>query len=149
MTATKSLPPPSFLNEYAHKLPKVYRDVLAAFQQADPNRRYGEGIFLSTLRNFYLGQYCYPNGTTSTTTTPPPDRGDWIPTIGIVPEASAKTDDFVRIIDRLTDAGFLRQSDEVRFGLLTPTDLGEALIAAITGRHTPKVELPDLPPLIW
>ena len=149
MTATKSLPPADYLSDYAQKLPKIYRDVLAAFQLADPNRRYGEGLFLATLRNYYLGKYCYPNGTTSTTTTPPPDRNDWIPTIGIVPNASSKTDDFVRIIDRLADAGFLYQPDEVRFGLLTPTDLGEALIAAITGRQTAKVELPELPPLVW
>jgi len=156
MTATAPAPQPTpeQLKAYAEQLPDVYKDILVAIQAAQPNRVIGEGVFASTVRNFLI------NLTDR-------KRTDAFDTIGMAMRAVASVfgpgsqfkfsnavasmtdNEFSAAVERLADAGFFQPLDETRFGSLIPTPLGEGLITTITGRATPKRDLPELPKPTW
>lgn len=54
-TAVKPLPTPEQLRAYADQLPEIYRDVLKAFQESDPNRFFGDGLATGTLHAYLHG----------------------------------------------------------------------------------------------
>jgi hypothetical protein len=157
MTATApAAPQPTDeqLKDYADKLPELYKDILAALQYAQPDRVAGQGVLDGTVRNFLknkaeevrrrsalgpmyispdrvgllLGKSSYLFGTAILEVTDPA---------------------FDAAIDRLAEAGFLEFPDDPRLGSLIPTPLGERLIAAITGKTTPRQDIPDLPKPTW
>jgi hypothetical protein len=151
MTATKPMPTEQQLQAYAQKLPQIYREILESIQQVDPYRRRNEGVFESSLRNHYINRRftritATTTSTTTTTTTPQP--GDAIPIFGDVSDNKVR-DDFSVVLERLADAGFLIVPTETRWGTIVPTELGEELIAVITGKRTPKYDVPELPKPTW
>jgi hypothetical protein len=143
MTSVKSMPSGEQLKEYAAKMPPVYRDLLVAIREIDPYRCQGEGVFESSLRNKYFNKVNHLDGTTTSTTTTPPTSG--------IEDRNARVvdDEFALLIDKLVDRGFLEDPIDTPFARIVPTKLGEALIEELTGRPTPRIEVPELPPINW
>jgi hypothetical protein len=108
------------LREYAAKLPEIYRDVLAAFPKADPARRQGDAVQVERLLQALPG------------TQFDTDR----PTLRDVSEAISN----LRFEELVEDTGFEG---------VYPTELGERLVAAITGRMAPVRVVPPLPVPTW
>ena len=113
-----TIPTAEELKAYADRLPPIYREVLAAFQQADPNRMKGDPVAFGTLRSTLLN------------------------------EAKEYTDPELELaIGKLVDMGFLDESDFPEW--FTPTPIGDALIAIITGKPVRPVSIPELPTPTW
>ncbi len=143
MTSVKSLPSGEQLQDYAAKMPRVYRDLLVAIREIDPDRCQGEGVFESSLRNHYSNKVNHQNGTTTSTSTTPATSGNDRQIVRLV------DDEFAMLVDRLVDKGFLEDPVQTPFSRIVPTKLGEALIEVLTGRPTRKIEVPELPPINW
>ncbi len=156
MTATAPAAPqptPEQLKAYADQLPEIYREILAAFQFADPNRQYGEGVLESTLKNYLRGK-SMPTGS---------GRGQDYRQKRLdhkthlrrlrsdkTQRAMLLSDDTVSLaLERLAAAGLIVPPLETRLGSLIPTPLGESLIAAVTGVTPTQLTLPELPKLTW
>jgi len=108
------------LREYAAKLPPIYRDILAAFPKADPARRQGDAVGLERLQQALPGE--------EFATTRPSLR------------------DFNEAVGNLCFEEMLEKTD---FAGVYPTELGERLIAEITGRKAPVKVVPALPAPTW
>lgn len=115
----KSIPAADVLKEYASQLPPVYRQVLAAFQDAQPGRQAGESLAAVTIQTHLQNtdiRYDLP--------------------------------DVVDACLALVAAGFLDDTSRA-FESFAPTPVGEALIAVITGREAPSRSIPPLPMPTW
>lgn len=55
-TAPARMPTADQMKAYAEQLPQIYRDVLTAFQDATPGRRFGEPVALATLDKHLINQ---------------------------------------------------------------------------------------------
>ena len=108
------------LRDYAAKLPQIYKDILAAFPVADPQRRRGDALQLERI----LGGL--PSSEFDTGRPPRRDVED--------------------AIENLRDAEILNDNGFTGF---YPTDLGERLIGVLTGHPAPVVVVPPLPALTW
>lgn len=108
------------LAEYAAKLPQIYKDILAAFPRVSPNRWHGDALRVDAIRG---GQ----SGT---------ELDAQRPSLRAIEVA----------IENMRDAEIL---DDNGFDTVFPTDLGERLIAALTGRMSPKPVIPPLPVPTW
>lgn len=108
------------LREYAAKLPQIYRDILKAFQAATPNRWHGDSLRVEVIRDGLPGSEFDPRR----------------PSLREIDVA----------IENMCDAAIL---DDTGFAAYFPTDLGERLIAALTGRESPKAVVPPLPVPTW
>lgn len=114
------MPTPEQIREYVNQLPPIYRDILAAFPEIAPDRSAGDG-FSTSLLLVYLG-----------------GRG-----------RSYSTEEVMAAVERLEDRGFL-QIEERDLIVITPTPIGEDLIATITGKSPRKRPLvPELPKPTW
>ncbi len=149
MTATAPAAPqptPEQLQAYADQLPDLYKYVLAALQFAQPNRVVGQGVLAGTVRMFlHNRRYALVGDTPAREFADPRFSGQEF--LDAVPFLSEE--DFAGIADRLYEAGFLELDDEPKFPRLTPTPLGERLIAALTGKETPHRPIPQLPNPTW
>lgn len=133
-TATATMPTPEQLRAYADQMPAVYRDILIAVPLAAPGRRVGEGVSARTVKEYLR-------------VSPLRVR---IPSVG--PEVRA--DDITAVefddaLDRLAEAGFLIDPNDTPYGAVVPTELGEQLIAAVSGIPLQRIPLPDLPTPNW
>ena len=108
------------LAEYAAKLPQIYKDILAAFQVATPNRWHGDALRVEAIRGGLPGSEFDPRR----------------PSLRVIEVA----------IENMCDAGIL---DDNEFTAYFPTDLGERLVAALTGHESPKAVVPPLPVPTW
>ena len=108
------------LREYAAKLPPIYRDILAAFQNANPHRWHGDALRIEAIRDGLPGS----------------EFDSQRPSLRAIDVA----------IENMRDAGII---DDNEFTSYFPTDLGERLIAALTGRESPKAVVPPLPVPTW
>lgn len=108
------------LAEYAAKLPQIYKDILAAFQNAAPNRWHGDALRIEALRDGLPGD----------------EFGVRRPSLRAIDVA----------IENMRDAEIL---DDTGFASYFPTDLGERLITALTGRESPRAVVPPLPVPTW
>lgn len=108
------------LREYAAKLPPIYRDILAAFQNAAPNRWHGDALRIEAIRGGVPG----------------PEFDPRRPSLRAIEVA----------IENMRDAEIL---DDTGFASYFPTDLGERLITALTGCESPKAVVPPLPVPTW
>jgi hypothetical protein len=115
----KAIPEPAVLVAYAAELPPIYRQILAAFQDAQPGRLAGEDLaavsIQAHLRNTGV-RYDLP--------------------------------DIVDACLALVAAGLLDDTSRT-FESFAPTPVGEALIAVITGREAPSRTVPALPAPTW
>lgn len=155
MTATETAPQPTDeqLRAYADQLPELYREILSAFQFADPNRQFGEGVLESTLKNYLRGKslstgssrdHDYRQKRLEHKTHLRRLRSNK------VQRAMLLSDDTVNLaLERLAAAGLIVPPLETRLGSLIPTPLGESLITAITGVTAPQLTLPELPKPTW
>ena len=108
------------LREYAAKLPQIYKDILAAFQRVSPNRWHGDALRIEAIRDGLPGS----------------EFDTQRPSLRAIAVA----------IDNMQDAEIL---DDNGFTAYFPTDVGERLIAALTGRESPKPLIPPLPVPTW
>ena len=108
------------LREYAAKLPQIYKDILAAFSKADPSRRQGDAVGLERLQEALPG---------SEFDTSRPSLRDFNEAVG--------------------NLCFEEILEETGFAGVYPTELGERLIAAVTGRKAPLKVVPPLPVPTW
>ena len=123
-TATKPLPTAEQLKAYADQLPDIYRDVLSAFTTADPRRRYHGDLSLETiLAHVHNRRQASGNA-----------------------EVYDPQELMLALIN-LADAGFLVRVEPDPYYF--PTEVGEELIAVLTGRRAPKLAVPDLPQPTW
>ena len=144
MTATKTEPTDEQLQAYADRLPGIYREVMASFPNSSPNRRVGDGLYLSSIDG----------------------------RLQEIMPADYRTHDLTRAVAQLEARRFLSRDagspSTPRFGVfpdysaivaqalrddgdpfLAPTALGERLITALTG-HTPaERDIPPLPEPTW
>lgn len=119
------------LKHYAAELPKIYKYVLEAFAKASQRRRAGEPLPLSVINQWVLLMDDYYR-------------------MGDVEEA----------IKNLRERGFLTlhfdpdlhdwdANGEVISEDIQPTELGERLIAILTGIGPVRSVVPKLPELVW
>ena len=156
MTATAPAAPqptPEQLKAYVEQLPELYREIIAAFQFADPNRQYGEGVLESTLKNYLRGK-SLPTGFNREQEYRE-KRLDHRKRLRRLRNDKTQrsmllSDDTLSLaIERLAAAGLIVPPLETRLGSLIPTSVGESLIAAITGVVAPQLSLPELPKPTW
>jgi hypothetical protein len=147
MTATEPVPTDEQLREYAADLDPLYRDIMAAYQFAEPLRRRGDGLYESTLRNFLR----------NLASIKPADL-DWVLRSGPVGRHPYKfsraiddygDEEFSAAMDRLIEHGFIEPRNPNGLGLLTPTPVGERMIAIITERPEPMKDPPALEKPTW
>jgi len=163
MTATATPPNPPTdeqLREYAAQLPDLYKDILAAFQYADPSRDRGDGLFEESLANFLWNEAAHSCLTTTTTTTQPPTTG-WEAMRASRYWGMARryrftqsvyefnSEEFSAAIDHLVANGFIQPRTADATGRLVPTDVGERLIEIVAGKPPPANKVPDLPKPTW
>ena len=113
------MPTDAELQEYAARLPDIYRDILSAFPEVEPARRAGYGLAVQTLTMHFYNK-----------------------------RLSHRLEEVDEACRELTDNGFF----EIRNGIFVhPTELGERLIAAVTGRRPRPSEprVPQLPKKTW
>ncbi len=152
MTAT--MPTDEQLREYAAQLPDLYKDILAAYQSADPSRARGEGLFESTLRNF-LKNELFRSQSPIQTALDRIQRTPFSPKeIGPRYQFSRAFDDFgesgvTEAVDRMIEEGFIEPRGPEGVGSLIPTEIGERLIEVVAGRSAPGKRLPGLPKPTW
>jgi len=113
------IPAPEELAAYAAQLPAIYRQVLAAFQDAQPGRWAGEDVAAVTIQKHILN-----TGT----------RYD--------------ADAVIDACRELEAGGFLEETTRT-YESFAPTPVGEALIGAVTGHPTPARSIPPLPKPTW
>lgn len=101
---------PEISQEYLSSLPRIYKDVLAAFPEFDPMRQAHEGLAFQSLYSVLSDKY----------------------TLGEIRAAC----------EALMRGGALEIKERI---FAHPTDLGEDLIEAVTGR-APTVLPPFSPP---
>ncbi|MBX3399948.1 MAG: hypothetical protein KF873_14500 [Gemmataceae bacterium] len=145
MTKTKPLPSEEQIREYASKLPKVYREILGAIHKIDPFRQYRDSVNEASLWNYFYNQESVVDSRRFPFDFDDHDKPE------LTAHRRMKRDEFLLALQRLEDSGFIEPpagdwSGAVRF---VPTDLGEALIAQLSGREAPRVEVPELPPINW
>jgi len=114
-TATKKMPTAAQMKAYADQLPAIYRDLLKAMAQTDPERVVGDVFVAHLVHSKLEGKYSR------------------------------------RAIEgclmELESQNYLSLEDRV--GAIELTDLGEELLAAVTGKK-PKAEVvPKLPKPTW
>ncbi len=151
MTTTATVPTDEQLKEYAAQLPDLYKDILAAYQFADPSRDRGEGLYEEQLQNFLLneldrnrayGIFVAPGGRWFGQT---PTRSYRFSTA--MSNYSEVT--FSAAIDHLIENDFLKPRTSDVTGRIVPTDVGERLIETVAGKPPPAVKVPVLPKPTW
>ena len=147
MSTTTAPPNDEQLREYAAGLDDLYKDILAAFQFAEPIRRLGDGVFESTLRNFLrnLGQI-KPSDMHWILRSGPAGRHPYKFTRAIDDYGD---EEFSAAVDRLIDNGFVEPRSPNGLGLLTPTPVGERLIGVIIERPEPLKDPPAIQKPNW
>jgi hypothetical protein len=115
------MPTAEQLKTYAEKLPAVYREILAAFPEAVPNRQSEEGLSIEVIQLHLIRR-----------------------------NQQYTLEEIEAAIDQLEDGGFVAVVNEDYLRIVRPTVLGEGLITAITGK-APKNQLvvPALPKPTW
>jgi hypothetical protein len=113
-----TIPTPEELRAYVDQVPQIYKDILATFQIASPNRSEGEPVAFGTLGRSLVNQ-----GKTYTEY------------------------ELELALGNLVDQSFLDESEFTQG--YTPTRVGEALIATITGKRAKEVAVPALPSPNW
>lgn len=153
-TISATLPTIDQLKAYAERMPAVYRDIIMAIRGADPYRRVNEGVLYHAVLNTMRGragaggsghgsggyEYYYSPEEIERRRIDDPDR---------IRGNNITDAEFDLALDRLAELGFIQDPDSTPFGSVVPTELGEHLIAAVTGAPTFKVPLPDLPKPNW
>lgn len=117
--APAKLPTPEQMKAYADGLPEIYRKIVTGINAVQPDRVSGQGVFLYDLLS-------------ALAEAPPPHHPAVV---------------YYRAIQHLRDSGFLAGEADSRS--LQPTDLGEELIAAVTGRRAEPLSVPELPKPNW
>lgn len=159
MSATAAIPTDEQLKEYAAQLPDLYKDILAAFQYADPSRDRGEGLYEEQLANFLwneatrnrLGDVGLPAGI---------DTAVDLMVAGLTRAVSRRYrftqavndyngEEFSAAIDHLIANEFIKPRTADATGRLIPTDVGERLIEIIAGKPAPAKKVPALPKPKW
>ena len=112
------MPSDAQMTAYAKNLPKIYRDIMAAFPEIEPGRKAGYGLAFQTLAIHFANT----------------EIGHGL---GEVQEACKQ----------LAARGFV----EIKNGIFVhPTDLGEQLIAVVTGGpRASNLAVPQLPAHTW
>lgn len=122
-------PTDSELKDYADALPPIYRQILSAFPEINPDRRERDDVLESSLVNHLLQK-----------------------------QSDYDDEDLEIALDRLNQSGFIEREEKKMIGLgggnggyafaqLKPTELGERLLRAVTGKSAKKRFVPPLPPL--
>ncbi len=147
MIVTEAVPTDEQLREYAAELDPLYRDILAAYVFAEPNRQRGGGVFESTLRNFLQNMAFAVRANLPVVLRPWP--------VGRSPYKFSRAideytdEEFSAAVDRLIEHGFIGPRDPNGPGPLIPTPVGERLIDLVAGKAESSKELPDLPKPMW
>jgi hypothetical protein len=142
MSDTATVPTDEQLKEYAAQLPDLYKDILAAYQYADPNRERGVGVFEGTLRNF-LWNELMRSGRDGID----PGQKRRYPFSPALDEFG--DEGFSEAVSRLIAEGFIEPRGPNGIGSLIPTEVGERLIEIVSGRPVPRKVFPDLPKPRW
>jgi hypothetical protein len=122
------------LKHYAAELPKIYKYVLEAFAKASEERREGEPLPFTVIRQ-------------------------WV----MLKDSYYRTGDVHEAILKLRDRGLVKRYHDPEHPPLhpgeqeestwivdwVPTELGEKLVAALTGRAPVRSVVPELPELVW
>ncbi len=135
------MPTPEQLQAYADGLPDIYRDILHVFGSQPVERRYREpvieGSIVATLGGWQGHRRPkYPPAQVEAAL-------DKFETAGILEWSGALWD--IPLDSPRPQPGDRSQAR----GRYAPTDLGEQLIAVVTGRPALKVEVPELPAPTW
>jgi len=121
----KKMPSATELGAYVKKLPPIYRDILKAFPEIEPGRKAGQGLAFQTLT-------VHLNGS------------------GMIKGIRRNRYSFEEVQEacrRLAEMGFIEIRNEI---FAHPTELGEKLIAAATGKEpAPQMSVPELPRPTW
>lgn len=154
MSVTATLPTPEQLRAYADQMPAVYRDIFIAIRGADPYRRVGEGVLHGSVLNVMRGRMSGSGSGSGSGGYHPHYSPDEITRRRVddpnrVRGNNITDGEFDVALDRLAELGFIQDPDSTPYGSVVPTELGEQLIAAVTGAPTFKVALPDLPKPNW
>jgi hypothetical protein len=121
------------LKQYAEKLPKIYKYILEAFAKASEERRAGEPLPFSVIRQWVMLKDSYYR-------------------TGEVHEAILKLKDRGLLKDYIDPEQPYEIPDDAETSWLedlAPTDLGERLITALTGFDPKRSIVPELPELVW
>jgi hypothetical protein len=113
------LPTPEQMKAYADELPEIYRKIVHGLAAVQPDRVIGQSVFLYDL----------------------------LSALAEAPAPHYPAVVYYRAIEHLRDSGFLAGEPESR--ALQPTDLGEELIAAVTGKRAEPLLVPALPKPNW
>ncbi len=175
MSDTATVPTDEQLKEYAAQLPDLYKDILAAFQYADPSRDRGEGLFEETLANFLWNEAtrsrliprAYMEFAERVDDTSERMAAAWARVAELDPLRSVQSrafarryrftqavneyngDEFSAAIDHLIAEEFLKPRTADSTERLVPTDVGERLIEIIAGKPAPAKKVPALPKPTW
>lgn len=101
------------LKTYVESLPKIYRDILAAFPRLEPTRKKGFGLAFQTLAIDFTER-----------------------------ESDTSMAEIVLACKELKKHGIVSIKRNM---FVEPTDLGESLIEAITGKRATAVSVPKIP----
>lgn len=118
-TRRETIPPPEVLAAYAADLPPIYRQILGAYQTAQHGRLAGESLAVATIQ-MHLRNLGH--------------RYEFESVLNACMELFAN--------------GFLDNTTRA-YESFAPTPVGEALVAAVTGRPTPARVIPRLPAPPW
>ncbi len=150
------LPLQSDIFQYSQTIPPIYKAIMLGFRQSSPERKYGEAVLESSLRNYLK----YPARQISTYQSPLPTSVTDVELTEAIRQLIVQEFVVRRQLQNQASYTFPHipsdslagNSLDYQYGqhyLLAPTQLGEMLIEALTGTKTPDPVVPQLPIPSW